>query len=206
MKSPLPDTQDNSRPRPGLRERKKAKTRAAIQHHAFRLFREQGYEATTVNQIADAAEISPSTFFRYFPTKEDVVLYDAIDPVAFAAFAAQPPELSPIAALRCALREVFATLSPEDLEEQRQRGLLIFAVPELRSRMLVEVLKAGQVLAEIVAKRVGRSADDIAVRTFVGAILGAVVGAMAPYVDAPAVDLLAVMDEGLAQLEQGLPL
>jgi transcriptional regulator GlxA family with amidase domain len=55
--------------RPGLRERKKTKTRAAIREHALRLFREQGYEATTVEQIAEAAEVSHSTFFRYFPTK-----------------------------------------------------------------------------------------------------------------------------------------
>lgn len=206
MDSTLSDTLDQPPPRPGLRERKKAKTRAAIQRHALRLFREQGYEATTVNQIADAAEISPSTFFRYFPTKEDVVLYDAIDPVAFAAFAAQPPGLNPIAALRRALREVLSAMPPEEIEEQRERGLLIFAVPELRSRMLVEVVKSGQVLAEIVGKRVGRGPDDIAVRTLVGAILGAVVAVLVPSVNAPASDLLAAMDEGLSLLERGLPL
>src|SRR5713101_2607092 len=100
----------DDRPALGLRERKKAKTRAAIQQYALRLFREQGYAATTVEQIAAAVEVSPSTFFRYFPTKEDVVLYDAFDPLLIAAFEAQPADLSPIQALRGAMRAVFAEL------------------------------------------------------------------------------------------------
>src|SRR5215472_5101695 len=103
--------------RSGLRERKKAKTRAAIQQQALRLFHEQGYAATTVEQIAAAVEVSPSTFFRYFPTKEDVVLYDDLDPLFFAAFEAQPPELTPIQAMRGALHLVFAGLSDEQMQQ-----------------------------------------------------------------------------------------
>src|SRR5438309_1930906 len=91
-------------PRPGLRERKKARTRAEIQRHALRLFRRQGYEATTISQIAEAAEVSESTFFRYFPTKEDVVLWDEFDPVIVDAFRSQPVALGPIPALRAAFR------------------------------------------------------------------------------------------------------
>jgi AcrR family transcriptional regulator len=196
----------NARPRPGLRERKKAKTRAAIQRHALRLFREQGYDSTTVAQIAEAAEISPSTFFRYFPTKEDVVLYDAIDPVAFAAFAAQPPELSPLEAIRRAMHEVISRMSAEEIAEQRQRGVLIFSVPELRLRMLGEMVTSGQQMAELVARRVGRRADDPAVLTFVGAMYGALVGALLPAALDPHADYLAVIDAGLAYLEAGLPL
>ena len=96
--------QDPARP-VGLRERKKARTRASIREHALRLFREQGYHATTVEQIAEAAEISPSTFFRYFPTKEDVVIQDDFDLIALESFERQPAELSVVAAFRAAVAE-----------------------------------------------------------------------------------------------------
>jgi AcrR family transcriptional regulator len=190
----------------GLRERKKARTRAAIQQHALRLFREQGYDATTVEQIAEAAEVSPSTFFRYFPTKEDVVLYDAVDPLIFAAFEAQPAALSPIQALRGALRVVFATLSAEELAEQRERAALMVAVPELRMRMLDQVVVSTQQLAELVARRVGRRTDELAVRTFAGAVIGAMMAPLLAAIADPTADYLALMDASLAYLEAGLPL
>ena len=85
-------------PRLSLQERKKAMTRAAIQQHALQLFREQGYDATTVDQIADAADVSATTFFRYFPAKEDVALANDDGPQIIAAFLAQPAGLDPIPA------------------------------------------------------------------------------------------------------------
>jgi AcrR family transcriptional regulator len=63
-----------SSPPTGLGERKKIRTRQTVRREAFRLIEENGYAATTVEQIAEAAEVSPSTFFRYFPTKESVLL------------------------------------------------------------------------------------------------------------------------------------
>src|SRR5689334_8446368 len=107
-------------PRPGLRERKKARTRAAIREHALRLFREQGYDATTVEQIAEAAEVSPSTFFRYFPTKEDVVLQDDMELLWMDGFLAQPADMGPIAALRAAVRAAFDGMGPEELAQLRE--------------------------------------------------------------------------------------
>jgi AcrR family transcriptional regulator len=75
-----------------LRARKKQKTRESIQREAMRLFGKQGYDQTTVEQIAAAADISPSTFFNYFPTKEDVVLYDAYDPVLASLLLERPAD------------------------------------------------------------------------------------------------------------------
>jgi AcrR family transcriptional regulator len=197
---------EDDRPAVGLRERKKAKTKATIQQHALRLFRDQGYDATTVERIAEAAEVSPSTFFRYFPTKEDVMLYDVLDPPVIAAFRAQPAKLSPIQALRGALRAVFAELPAEELALQRERDRLIRSVPELRARMLDEFARNLDLLAEVVAERVGRRADELAVRTLAGAVIGVGIAAWYTAADQPLPDAMALMDASLAQLEAGLPL
>ena len=189
----------------GLRERKKAKTRAAIRDHALRLIREQGYDATTVEQIAEAAEVSPSTFFRYFPTKEDVVLRDDLDLLWMDAFRAQPPGLSPIAAMRAGLHEGFATMSGEDMAMLRET-MDLASIPAVRARMLDEFARTNQLLATAIAERVGRSPDDFAVQTVAGAVLGV---AMAAWFTTPHNDVEAFADKyerGLALLEAGLPL
>src|SRR5687768_411289 len=113
----------------GLRERKKARTRAAILREAFRLFRERGYTATTVEQIAEAAEISPATFFRYFPTKEHLVTLDRFPPLV-EALASQPPG-APVTVLRGAFRAAFAALSAEEIAAGRAREVFAATVPEL---------------------------------------------------------------------------
>src|ERR1035438_7493082 len=117
----------------GLRERKKARTRASLREHALRLFREQGYQATTVEQIAAAAEVSPSTFFRYFPTKEDLVLQDDMDTRMIEALERQPPELAPLPAVRAATREVFASYTAADLDLIQQNMALTLSAAQGRT-------------------------------------------------------------------------
>jgi AcrR family transcriptional regulator len=189
-----------------LRERKKAKTRLAIREHAMALFKDQGYDKTTVEQIAAAAEVSPSTFFRYFPSKEEVVLQDDYDALLIAAFHAQQVDVPPLRALRNAISEVFLSMPEGQQAQEAERIRLMTAVPELRARMLAQVSEMIQTLAEAVAERVGRQSDDFEVRTFAGALVGVALGIAAGSGDDPASDYLRQFDRALTLLEAGLPI
>jgi AcrR family transcriptional regulator len=189
----------------GLRERKKAKTRLAIREHAMALFKDQGYDKTTVEQIAAAAEVSPSTFFRYFPSKEEVVLQDDYDALLIAAFHAQQVGVPPLQALRNAISEVFLSMPAGQQAQETERIRLMTEVPELRARMLAQVSEMLQMLAEAVAERVGRQSDDFEVRTFAGALVGVALGIAASSGDDPGNDYLKQFDRALALLEAGLP-
>jgi AcrR family transcriptional regulator len=192
--------------KPGLRERKKAKTRAAIQEHALRLFREQGYDATTVEQIAEAAEVSSSTFFRYFGSKEDVVIYDALDPILIEAWRRQPAELGPIPAIRAAMKEVFGGLSPEELSEIRLRGQLVYGVPELRLAMIDDLVRTALMMAGEVAVRTGLPVDDFRVRVGVGAFMGALMAAVLPALEDPSADFVSLFDRAFEFVDAGFPM
>ncbi|MFD3748135.1 TetR family transcriptional regulator [Nocardia sp. NPDC058633] len=161
-----------------LRERKKERTRKTIRVEAFRLFREQGYGETTVEQIAAAAEVSPSTFFRYFPSKEQLVLTDDLDPAMDEALRAQPPGQHPVAAFRNAMSAVFASMEPAEFAFEQERQALLFGVPELRSAIGQEYHRSIGFAAELMAAYLGRSADDFEVRVTSGALIGGVLAVM----------------------------
>jgi AcrR family transcriptional regulator len=193
-------------PKLGLRERKKLKTRLAIQQQALRLFREQGYEATTVAQIAEVAEISESTFFRYFPTKEEVVMWDDFDPYILEAIKFQPKNLTPLKALRAAFRQVLSSLSSAARKELRERVVLMLSVPPLRATLFDQIGGPMQRLATVVAERTGRKPHDPAVRTLVGAVIGVGLAVMFRVADDAKADVVVLLDEALGQLEAGLRL
>jgi AcrR family transcriptional regulator len=190
----------------GLRERKKARTRAAIRQEALRLFRERGYSATTVEQIAAAADVSPATFFRYYPTKEDVVLQDDLDVLLPEAVEAQPPGLSPIAAVRAAIRETLGHLDAGELGRLAETIELTNSVPELRARSVDEFIRTIDVMAVPLARRAGRSPEDIEVRHVAGAMIGVLLAVTMGPPDPDPADLMTRIDAALAHLEAGLPL
>ncbi|MGB8020304.1 MAG: TetR family transcriptional regulator [Candidatus Nanopelagicales bacterium] len=188
----------------GLREQKKVRTRAAIQHHAMRLFRDQGYDATTIDQIAQAADVSATTFFRYFPTKEHLVLANDFGPRVIAAFLDAPPEADPVAAMRHAMRSVITRMTPEEISDQRERQALTFAVPQLRGLVLDSFVQNLGAITDAVAQRWGRDRDDVTVRALAGALIGVMLAGTSYWSENPETDVVVWMDEALAALEAGV--
>ena len=108
----------------GLRERKKLKTRMAIRDATYALIKEQGYEATTVEQIADRAEVSPSTVFRYFPAKEDIVLTDEYDSLVEGLLRERPAHEPVRESLRWAIRKAMAMALSDNPDHGQEEMLL----------------------------------------------------------------------------------
>jgi AcrR family transcriptional regulator len=185
----------------GLRERKKARTRDAIQRHALRLFREQGYDATTIEQIAEAAEVSPSTFFRYFPTKEDLVLSDEYDPMILAAFHGQPAGVPPVRALRDAIRSVSAGFGAEERAAIEERWRLSLEVPQVRAAALLNLTAGIDMVAEALAKRAGRDAPGFADRTLSGALMGVWMSALFHWGEHHDEDMFEAIDRAMELME-----
>ncbi|OMI87399.1 TetR/AcrR family transcriptional regulator [Streptomyces sp. BBFR25] len=193
-------------PRPGLRERKKTKTREAIRAATYALVRQQGYEATTVERIAERAEVSPSTVLRYFPTKEDIVLTDEYDPVMAAELAARPADEPWSASLRHVLRKALDLGAGEEAELTRLRTRLLAEVPAVRSRMLENMSATGRVLARAIAGRTGLDPDGLEVRIVSMSLVGGLMEVSRYWAEHDHEENLAeLVDRALDALENGLP-
>ncbi|MDN3241050.1 TetR/AcrR family transcriptional regulator [Glycomyces tritici] len=194
--------------RPGLRERKKIETLHRLQEEALRLFDEHGYDATTIEQIAEAAGVSPSTFYRYFPVKEDVVVQDEYDPLIVNVFESQQEGTAPLEALRAVLTALFREFTDEDIERVRRRVRLIFSVPALRARQVGQSAATERLLARMVAERTGRDAGDLEVRHFTALVVASWTVAISAWAETDGAkdDLAATLDTCLAHLEAGAPL
>lgn len=186
---------------PGLRERKKVRTRETVRREAFRLFELNGYAQTTVDQIAEAADVSPRTFFRYFPTKESVLFNDDLLSPIIEAFLVAPAELSPVAAYRHAAAEVFSAMAGPDYDYLIARQRLLYSLPEAKGALWNEHVGAIRLLTAAIAERLDRPADDYQMRVTAGAIIGVF---MAVSDDAPMsgeafLSALDILDRGLPE-------
>ncbi|WP_327315274.1 acyl-CoA-like ligand-binding transcription factor [Streptomyces sp. NBC_01235] len=189
----------------GLRERKKLQTRARIRREAYRLFTEQGYEATTVDHIADAAEVSPSTFFRYFPSKEDVVVQDEYDPALATALRERPADEPIVDALLASLRGPLGAMLQQDREDLLLRTRITFTDPAIRARNVAEQERSERAIAEIIAERSGRDASDLEIKCAAAAIIGVFTALVRHWVEGDGKeDLTALYERHLPLLSRGL--
>jgi AcrR family transcriptional regulator len=131
---------------PDWRQRKKNATRDRIRTSALRLFREQGYDATTVEQIASTAGVSHMTFFRYFPTKEDVALSDSYDPLIASALERTPAGWPLSRRIRAVLVEGLRQVYDSDRDTMLAQNKLIVATPVLRERLWASQIATQQLI------------------------------------------------------------
>ncbi|MGW8529568.1 MULTISPECIES: TetR family transcriptional regulator [Nocardiopsidaceae] len=147
-------------PVPGLRERTRRAVHREIAEAGMRLFLERGFEETTIDQIAEAAGISRRSFFRYFGTKEDVVLGDLVDRGRRVrdALVERPPEEEPWEAVRASLLSL-RTVQPVDTDRELRIGQMLHRTPSLRARHMEKQLAWKELLVPELARRL-RGADD----------------------------------------------
>src|SRR5262245_48603483 len=164
----------------GLRSRKKVKTRFAIEDAALSLFEEQGYDLTTVEEIADRAEVSTTTFFRYFPTKAEVLLSDHGQqlPALHRAIVARPAAESDLVAIRRAVQQEW--VAAIDPERTARKARMVATAHVLRGLSFERGFRWLEVVADAFARRRGLATPDarcaIAARVALGVLGSAVEG------------------------------
>jgi AcrR family transcriptional regulator len=184
----------------GLRERRRMRTMSAIQQAALRLFAEQGYEQTTVEQIARAAEISPATFFRYYPAKDAVVRADEFDRLLIRSLSGRPPEEGPYEAVRAAMREVLPYIE-QARETVLERYRLVVGSPGLRAQLMDAQRANTDWLAAALAQRLSREPTDLEVRVLAAAIVAAAFEALSRWAESGGqLDLGALLDRAIDAL------
>lgn len=161
-----------------LRQRKRARTRAALIAAALELFERQGYEATTIDEIAAAADVSPRTFFRYFASKEEVALGDDTGPGILALLAARPAAEPMLESARRVVADSLVLVSEEDRKALLARLRIVYRTPSLRARRWEYQLEMGRISGAILAERRGLSPDDLDSRVTAAAVFTAIEVAM----------------------------
>lgn len=150
-------------------------TKQRLQDEALRLFTERGFDEVTVEEVARAAGVSHMTFFRHFPTKEDVVLDDPYDPIVGEAISAQDQGLAVLERVGRGLSQAYGALPERDDETMRRRVMLAAGHRGLRAKVWENNRLTEQVIVDAL---VGTAADPFEAKVAAGAVLGAVTAAL----------------------------
>jgi AcrR family transcriptional regulator len=160
-----------------LRQRKRLVAMRRIQTVALDLFERDGFDAVTVEQIATAAEVSPSSIYRWFGTKESLVIWDEYDPAALAAIEQRLRTGSTVDALGEVVRASMGTAFDADPERIKLRLRLAYAHPSIEAASALQAYEMAGMIAGLLARARGDDIDaldlQVAAHGFVGALLGA---------------------------------
>ncbi|MFA9432336.1 TetR family transcriptional regulator [Egicoccus sp. AB-alg2] len=190
----------------GLRERKRLAAMRRIQEVAIDLFEVDGYDAVTIERIAAQAEVSPSSVYRYFGSKEGVLLWDEYDPVGLQQAAQRMADEPPLDAIR----EVFRTLVVEaverDAEHLQRRVRLTMREPAVKAASVLQTHQLGDQIAAMLAAARGGEVDDLEIQVFAHALVGALLGAIEHwYASDFTTSLPDALDLVFARFETGFP-
>lgn len=189
-----------------LRERKKARTKRLIEDVAIALFERQGFDHTTVSDIAEGADIAPRTFFRYFDCKEDAAFAGAAR--ALKVLRERLAERGSHESDYAALRSAFLGLSlymEDDKEMAFRRGRVIASSPALQKRLSEETGRWSAVLVSDLGSRSTTENDDLGLESVVLALTGVFTAAYRMWVRTTGrVPMPACVEAGFAHLEEAI--
>lgn len=162
----------------GLRERKKLKAMRYIQEVALDLFDQYGYAAVTIERIAAEAEVSPSSIYRYFGTKEQLVLYDEYDPMILRMLEDGFPDADPLDAMRQTIAILANEILPSDEELIRRRMRFVLGEPAVRAGLAKQVEEVDAMIRHALARRAGKSPDELDVKVVSRTLVAGFVAAL----------------------------
>ena len=202
-------------PSDSLRERKKLATERRLQQAAVKLFERQGFSPTTVEQIAAEADVSPRTFFRYFPTKEAVLLSDLYDAPFVTLLEGAPAGLTVLETFRWAIHALYGGFDESDWQAEQLRMRIVAATPEVSSLLARQYMRSLVMAVQFVARRLDLPASHPLAATYGAMLVGAVAAGLAGLAvpdnagtwdsSISRAELLALTDLGLDALDHGLP-
>ncbi len=187
-----------------LRERKRLASMRRIQNVALDLFDAEGFDAVTIERIAAAAEVSPSSVYRYFGTKEQIVLWDEYDPVWIAPLIDEIKTQPPLMALRRATEVLIIGPMTTDEEYVRRRTRLIMSEPAIEASSALALYEAAELIGNTLSEALGREHGDLEIQILSHAFVGAITGAIHHWYESGFAEPLAsLLPEVLDTLERG---
>ncbi len=193
MSNTTQSNSDHTKPR----DRRKLRLQAEVRRQAFRLFARQGYAKTSVEQIAAAADISYSTFFRHFPSKQAIAGDLRFDALFIDAFESQPNDISLSQAISAATAALPDLLSSQDIAEMREHYTILMKVPELQATGFAYLNATAHEVAQLITARVGAATSALSIEALAWSVVASWVAAFHYWIAHPESELFSVVEEAV---------